>query len=345
MKRVLILSILVVLVSVLSADLTETKSVKVSFEKFGTYTSDTTENFHGLTKRANSNSSLQGKGIFGKLIAGFFPKGNKAEIYDLNEKMIYSLDVDNKTYVASPIQQYFQDEEEEEVEAEEEGEEYDEEEEESEWIIVRQEFKVIDTKEKVELTQFKTNRYNIIYLIEQQHVTTKELRTDSLFVDVYTTKKKEIFDRSVAEKKDFNIAMMNAVGLEMDEKSYEDLLGLNWLAILASMDEESGDSEMDINMDELKKIKGHPVLSDGSYYTRKMIPVEKQKKKKKKFGFGSLTKMQENLTKVATDAVTKKKEDDGVYKRHMNWRTETITINFDKVDNDQFKVPGDYVKQ
>ncbi len=159
----------------LSADLTETKSVKVSFEKFGTYTSNTTENFHGLTKRANSNSNLQGKGIFGKLIAGFFPKGNKAEIYDLNEKMIYTLDIDNKTYLASPIQQYFQDNEEEEMEAEEEEEEYAEEEEESEWEIVRQEFKVIDTKEKVELTQFKAHRYNIIYLVELQHVTTKEL--------------------------------------------------------------------------------------------------------------------------------------------------------------------------
>lgn len=344
MKRVILLSILIVFVAVLSADLTETKSVKVSFDKFGTYTSDTTENFHGLTKRTDSNSNLQGKGIFGKLIAGFFPKGNQAEIYDLNEKMIYSLDVDNKTYIASPIQQYFQDEEEdEEMDAEEEEEEYDEEEVESEWEIVRQEFKVIDTKEEVELTQFKANRYNIIYLIEQQHITTKELRTDSLFVDVFTTSKKEIFEKSVAEKKEFNIAMMNAVGLEMDEKSYEELLGLNWLAILASMDEESGDSEMDIDMDELKKIKGHPVLSDGSYYTRKIMPPEK-KKKKKKFGLGSLTKMQENLTKVATDAVTNKKVANGVYKRHMNWRTETITINFDKVNSDQFKVPADYTQ-
>jgi len=346
MKRVLLLSILIVLISALNADLTETKSVKVSFEKFGTYTSNTTENFHGITKRTKSNSNLQGKGIFGKLIAGFFPKGNKAEIYDLNEKMIYNLDVDNKTYTETPIQQFFQDEdEEEEMEAAEEEEEYVEEEEESEWKVVRQIFKVTDTKEKVELTQFKARRYNILYLIEQQHITTKELRTDSLFVDVFTTSKKEIFERSIAEKKEFNIAMMNAVGLEMDEKSYEELLGLNWLAILASLDEESGDSEMDIDMAELKKIKGHPVLSDGSYYTRKVMPTEKKKKKKKKFGLGSLTKMQENLTKAATDAVTKKKENSGAYKRHINWRSETISINFDKVNSDQFKVPADYTQQ
>jgi len=344
MKRVLLLSILLVLVSALTADLTETKSVKVSFDKFGTYTSKTTENYHGIIKRADSNSNLQGEGIFGKIIAGFFPKGNKADITDLNEKMIYNLDVDNKTYTSSPIQKYFQDDEEEEMEDAEEEEEYEEEAEESEWVTIRQEFKVTDTKEEVELTQFKTRRYNILYLIEQQHITSKELRTDSLFVDVYTTKKKEIFEKSVAEKKDFNLAMMNAVGLEMDEKSYEELLGLNWLAILASMDEESADNEFDIDMDELKKIKGHPVLSDGSYYTRKVMPAEKKKKKKKKFGLGSLTKLQEDLTKVATDAVTKKKVENGVYKRHLNWRTETITINFDKVNSDQFTVPADYTR-
>jgi len=345
MKRVLLLSILLVLVSVLAADLTETKSVEVSFDKFGTYTSNTAENYHGLTKRTDSNSNLQGKGIFGNLIASVFPKGNKAEIYDLNEKMIYNLDVDNKTYTASPIQKYFQDDEDEDMEDADEEEEYEEEAGESEWKTIRQEFKVTDTKENVELTQFKTRRYNILYLIEQQNINTKELRTDSLFVDVYTTKKKEIFEKSIAEKKDFNIAMMNAVGLEMDEKSYEELLGLNWLAILASMDEESGDNEFEIDMDELKKIKGHPVLSDGSYYTRKVMPVEKKKKKKKKFGLGSLTKMQENLTKVATDAVTKKKVENGVYKRHLNWRTETVTINFDKVNSGQFKVPADFTRQ
>ncbi len=344
MNRVLIISVLLIIVCTLSADLTETKKIQVSFEKFGTYSSQTTENYHHLTKRVANNSNLVGKGFFGKLLAGFFPKGNNADIFDLNTKLIHNLDLDNSTYTTSPIQQYFSDDEEEEIdEGENEEEEIDETE--REYRVIREEFRVIDTKEKVDMNQFKTHRYNIIYLVEQEHIETKEIRTDSLFVDVYTTRDKAIFEKANQEKKEFNLAMMEAIGLEVDEQAYEDLLGLSWINMLSSLDNESSDNELEIDMDELKKIKGHPVLTDGSYYSRKMVPVEKKKKKKKsKFGLSSLTKMQENITKAATDSIVNKKTDESVYKKQLNWKSETISIDFNKVNSDQFTVPDDFSK-
>ena len=337
MKRIVFLILIGLLCFNLFGKLAETKKINVNLPKFGVYESETFEKFDGLMKRVESDSRLEGKSIWGKLLSGFFPKGNEATIYDLNEKLIYQLDLDKKQYYVQPIEKIFDDDQFGDYDEDVEDEDMDEEgEEEPAFKILRQEFKITNTKKDEEINQFKARHYIIHYLLEKMNLETKKITTDSLYVDVYTTNDTEIFEKSAAEKEDFNVAMMNAVGIELGKEDYQEMMGVNWLKTLQAVDEENQTSEMEIDYDEFDKIKGYPVLVDGEFYVREIEPKKKEKKK----GFGGLSGLKKNLMKKAEDAVLKK--DNSQYKMVLGYKTETVSIAFDGVTDADFTVPSDF---
>lgn len=340
MKKNLLIVLVMILAINLFGKLTETKKTIVDLPKFGIYNSTTTEKFDGLLKRVESNSDLEGKGIWGKLLSNFFPKGNNATIYDLNEKFIYAMNLDKETYVKSPIEKYFEEdflEEDEESEAEESQEDIEEE---PTFKIIRQEFKIIDTKEFIEFNQFNAHKYIIHYLLEKIEIETKKVYTDSLYVELFTSNENKLFERSANEKEEFNLAMLEAIGLELDKEDYQSILGIQWIKKLEAMDSESQTSEFDIDYKEFEKMEGHPVLIDGSYYVKKVEPKPVEKKKK---GFGGLSGLKKNLMKKAENAVTKK--DKAVYKKIIAYKTETISIDFDQATDADFVVPSNFTEK
>ena len=335
-KRTFLIVLFAALFLNVTADVTEQREVSVSYPEFGAFKTTSIVNYHNLLKREETDSSVKGKGFLGKLIVSFFPKGKDAQIYNLEEKMIYTLDLDKKKYSKYPIKKYhgkneygtYSDEEEKYEEDYEEDKQY---------RIIRQELKVIDAKEKSEINQFKTNKYHIIYIYEIEEIETKNIHTDSLFIEVFTTSDTEIFERSEKEKNAFNQAMLEAVGIEVDEEFYEEMMGLNWIRILQAMDKESQKSEYSLDYKELKKIKGYPVLVDGTFYSKDVLSAPKEPEKKK--GFGGLGSLKKSLLKSAEDAVIGKEEESEGYKEALSFRNETVSISFDKITENTFKVP------
>lgn len=338
MKKKLLIVLAMVLTVNLFGKLTETKKTNVDLPKFGVYESMTTEKFDGLMKRVESDSELDGRGLLGKLLSNFFPKGNNATIYDLNEKFIYTLNLDKETYVKSPIEKYFNEDFLEEDEESESEEFMEETEEEPTYKIIRQEFEITDTKEFVKINQFNAHKYIIHYLLEKMEIETKKIYTDSLYVDLFTSNEKELFERSTKEKEEFNLAMMAAIGLELDKEDYQSILGIQWIKKLEAMDSESQTSEFDFDYKEFEKMKGYPVLIDGSYYVKKVEPKPVKKK-----GFGGLSGLKKNLMKKAGNAITKK--DESTYKKVIAYRTETISIEFNKATDADFVVPSGFTEK
>ena len=341
MKEVSIFFLMILLFVVNTvADVTVQSKVKVLYPKYGTFETTSIESYQNLLKREETDNSVEGKGLLGKLIACFFPKGKDAQIFNLEEKILYTVDLDKETFSKSPIVEYYEEHEYgvySEEEADEPEEEYEEEE---QYRIIRQEIKVIDTKEKLEINQFKTEKYQVIYIYETEEIKTKKIHTDSLFIEIYTTLDTEIFRNSEKEKSTFNRAMLEAVGIDVDKEYYNEMIGMNWIKIFQSMDKESQKSEYSPDYEEFEKMKGHPVLVEGTFYAKDVVPPPEEKKKKK--GFGGLGGFKKKLLKSAGDAVIGKDEESGVYKEKLAFRNETVSITFDKITEDTFKVPAGF---
>ncbi|MCD4819817.1 MAG: hypothetical protein K8S23_14125 [Candidatus Cloacimonetes bacterium] len=342
MKLFILFIMSVIFVLPILADITEDINVQVDLPKFGTYENNTTEYYKNNVKLVETVSKLHGKGFWGKMIANFFPNGKNAEIYNLDEKNIYSLDYDKSSYYVHPIEKYFEEGDDDssfEAEEEEEVEEGT-----SKFKTIRVVFEVIDKKEKREINSFNTKRFNVIYLLEKEEIETGKRFIDSLSVDIYTFQDKKMLTKFNSEKNGFNKKLMELVGVQMDEDYYNSMLGLNWIEMMSAMEQNKSNTEFEIDYAKLKKIKGHPVLVEGDYFNKNYDPNNKvvskpQKKKKRGFGLGSFV---DKLAESAIGTVEEESQESSVYKKVLSYSSETQKISIDKIEKDISKIPEDF---
>jgi len=338
MKKLAMLTILIFCInSILFADVTEKKKLVVSLKKFGTYTSDTESSYSGEKKLEKSDGLFEGKGFFGKMVQAFFPSGKKGEIFKLDEKNVYNLSYDSATYYVTPIEKLF---EEEDADVDAEVNDNDDANEEARFKTLREEFKVIDLKEKGEFNQFKIKNYRILMLNETLEIATQIIRTDSLIVNLSMTDEGD-FIKANNEKMAFNKKYFELIGTEFNDE-YEHMLGLSWINIVKKNDENNGASSADSKkaISELEKLKGYPVVIDGHYYTRKIDPnAPKAEKPKMSGGFGGM------FNKIAKSVAANVVSDEGRnYVEQLSYYIETTSLGFDTLAKDSFEVPGNFVQ-
>jgi hypothetical protein len=340
MKKLMILTMLIGLGISLKAELKQTTMVEVSFPRFGTYRSESSEVYQSINRFEESQGELEGKGFWGNLASKFFPSGKQSVIYNLNEKMVYNVNFEKETYSKRPIEKFF---DEEDFDEEDETDDTDiEEEEDDRYRIIRREFDVKEGKKKEKINQFDARQYQILYLLEKEEIATKKRFTDSLFVMVYASDNASFFDKAQSIKQKHQEAMLEAIGLKTEEEEQSKLLGLNWLEMLSVLDSESSSANPEIDFIKLQKIKGHPILVEGSFYQKEYDPSlqaakSQPKKKTKGFGFGSI--MDKVVESVQDSADDKRATTNNQYQMLLSYRTETKEISFDSVSADLFSAP------
>ncbi|MBN1326696.1 MAG: hypothetical protein JW996_01970 [Candidatus Cloacimonetes bacterium] len=334
-KKSVLMVFILFLTSGLYTDVQITKKVEVYFPRFGTYRATVNEFLQKSLHNEKSVSSVKGEGFLGKLIAGFFPQGMQAQIINLNEKAVFSLDYDKKEYTRLSLEDLFAADEDDDMD---EIEESDPEPDHNRKVL-RQELKVIDKGKTGTLNSFETQGYHIIYIYETEEIETGKIHTDSLFVDVKTTVKNAEFEKADKEIAEYHREFVKSIGMDQNDENAQELLGLEWLNILRSMDQESSSTDTDFDYGKLKKIKGRPVLIDGTFFSRDLENSPEVKPKKSPLGFGGLKK---SLVKSVEDKVSGSDQQKAAYKQVMNYRVETVSVSLDKLGADVFSIPDDF---
>ncbi|MFQ6082784.1 MAG: hypothetical protein ACE5WD_05430 [Candidatus Aminicenantia bacterium] len=341
MKKILILlTVTLIFTSQVFAGVVKKTKSEVYFKGFGKYTTVQSEKIAGEKKRVDSDNEFKGKGLLGGMAGKLFLKpGEVGEIIDLPAMTIYKLDHKKKEYQVTPIKKITVEEKTEEAEEPSYKEEYGETEE-SDIKIIRSEFKVNDTGETKEINEFPSKKYTITWVTEWENIRTGEKGTDRLFTIVWTTPTTNVIKQAQEEEMKFAQEYMKRIGLEMDILQQE-ILGTNWFSLFGRMSEDKKPRHSESQFaEEMKKIKGYPVLIDGKYYATRQKPEKTEEEEKTE-----ITDVKKIFGGFAKKAFKKKSKSKKEPEPTLTYYTELIEFSPVDVGEDEFQVPANYRKK
>jgi len=337
-KTLILLAVLIILASPTFAGVVKKSKADVMFKGFGRFTSLQNEKLTAEQRWMDSKNEFKGQGFLGGLAGKtFLRSGDVGEIIDLPASSIYNLDLKKKEYTVRPIQKLSEETKGERPEAKEEKEEVGATE--SEIKIIRNELKVEDTGESKVINNFPTNKYAVTWLTEWENTRTGEKGTNQLLTSVWTTPLSDVIKKAEEEEMKFSSEYLKKLGVNVKEMQQE-ILGTNWLSLLNTMNKAKGRPNEDFSKfaNEMKKIKGYPVIVDGKYYTKSEKPQgekEEEESKGAKGLFGGLAKK-----------VLKKKSTEGESQEpSLSYYTEIMELSLADLSGSDFQVPADYKKK
>jgi hypothetical protein len=338
-KLVIMATIGLIMTGSVFAGVVKKTKVEVAFKDFGKFSSEQSEMLTLDKKVTDSKNDFKGKGITGKLSGTFFLKsGETGEIIDLPAMSITRIDHKKKEYRLEPIERITAGKGAGESSGTDETD-VQETEENSDIKIIRSEFKVEETAESKTINNFSSKKYVITWVTEWENVKTGEKGTDRLETDVWATPLTGGLQQAREEEMKFTKAYMQSIGIDADSLQ-QMMLGTNWLALLGSI---SGGNQkpqhQEANFsDEMKKIKGYPVVIDGKYFaTREGGQNEEEKENDTGGGVKGM------LGGLAKKALKKSPKDGN--EPAFTYYTELIEFSPVNVGEDAFQIPANYKKK
>jgi hypothetical protein len=338
-KATIFFAVVVLLAAPVFAGVVKKSKSDVTFRGFGKFTLTQTEKLTPDQKWTETNSDFKGKGIAGGLAGKTILRpGDTGEIIDLPGMTIYELNNKKKEYSVSPIKK---------LTGEQAGapakEETEEEQERPEIKITRNEFKVQDTGETSTINNFPCKKYSVTWIVEWEDTKTGEKGSNRLDSLVWTTPYTGTLEKARKEETEFSRAYLEKIGIKV-EKTGQDILGTNWLALLGAMHPEQGQASPDTSgfSGEMKKIQGYPIVVDGKYYvtgqkteTEAAEKESEDKPKSIKGMFGGLAKK----------AIKKKPAENEANEPALSFYTEVTEISLADLGSSDFQVPPGYKKK
>ena len=336
MKKFFLIALSVLLAGtlVLADGVVKKTKTEIEFKKFGSFSSVQTELISGLKKAVESDNDFKGKGLMGKLAGKFaLQSGREGRILDLPEMTVTEINHKKKQYTVQPIEAISSEGTEDPSGAG--GEEPAEEEEDSHIKIIRNEFTVDDTGENKTINGFDSRKFVITWIMEWENTETGEKGTTRLLTDVWTTPMTGDIQQAREIEQQFNREHMQRIGLNIPEMEQE-MLGTNWMSIFSQMGSQQTAPEQDASrfMDEMKKIKGYPVIIDGKYFNETEGGPQEEEAEQEG-GIGGM------LGGLAKKALKKdKKEDDN--QPALAYYIELIELKTNDIAENTFQPPADY---
>jgi len=337
MKRILaLLCVLSVLTPPAFSGVVKKTRSEVTFKGFGRFSTSQSEKLVPQKHWVDSRNDFKGKGLLGGLAGKtVLRSGDFGEITDLPALCVYRLDPKKKEYTVSPIKKLSEEMKGEEKEAEKPAAEKPAE---SDVKIVKSEFKVEETGEQQTINSFQATKYLITWIVEWQNVRTGEKGTNSLESVVWATPYTDLIVKAQGEEQKFFRAYMKAIGLDQD-KLQQDVLGTNWMSILDGMNAAKGrpgtSSAIAKSANEMKKIKGYPVLIDGKYTVISDRPQGEPEEEGSKGILGGLAKK----------VLKKKPSGEEAKEPTLVYHIEVLELSLADLADADFQVPADYKKK
>jgi hypothetical protein len=139
----------------------------------------------------------------------------------------------------------------------------------------------------------------------------------------------------------FALAYFKAIGLDASALQ-RDILGTQWLSLLAGFDPAGGGSKMKAQggtfIQEMAKIEGYPIVIDGKYFPapRAQAAVEEEK------GGGGIGGA---LGKLGGKLLKKKPSPEEEKAPAISFYTEVVSISAAAVDPNELQPPANYKKK
>ncbi len=324
----------------------ESKST-VKFKGLGQYTTHDIIYIQGLKQYKESSGNFEAQGMMGQMMSGllFGPKSN-AEITDLQAMKIFELFKEKKQYRELPIEKMRFDEEtgrENEEQENAAGSEVNEQK--NPVKITRQELRVVPTHKQKVIHGFPCREYHVFWITEWVNTETGEKGKDSLFTDVWATKKTAAIEKGIEEEAQFHEAYFKKVGLDVDMNA-RSILGMNWIKMFRSMRHATKGEEQWKGAQwakEMRKIDGFPVLIDGKFF----VSVSGKKGRGNQTGAPGMN--MDNPAAILNQMFKGGMKQQMKPKAAKNepafaYHTELIRIEVKPIGAEKFKVPAGYQK-
>lgn len=348
-QMLLMISTLVFIYAEAAGQSVKKVKTEVRFKNLADYTTIETTRIEGEKMRTDSKSEIKGHGVLKDVAIKLFLKpGDTGEITNLPDRKIYDMDHKKKTYEVREIKPYTASQQptdqagEMDNQQEQSGDNNQPAENDTTVKIIRREFKVVDTGEKKTINNFDCSRYTIMWLVQWENTETKEHGTDSLFTNVWTTPVNGSLQKVSNDEMEFNSAYMKKMGFDMPVEQQK-MLGLQWITIMNSVNHTNDNATKDLSSDwkQMDKIKGMPIVVDGSYFA---IRPDRQNEEVKKEESKPKT-VRGLFNRFAKKTVEKKLEAPKETGPDLHFYTEVMQYGPGNFGYDIFSVPSDYKKK
>jgi hypothetical protein len=317
----------------------KTQKSEITFKGFGSFRATMTEKLVSDKMAQSTESEFKGKGLMGSLVVkNLLPSGKTGQIVDLPAMTLTQIDAKRKEYTVTAIEKFAESRRQalagEDKKPQEPAKE-------SEYRIIKSEFKVEAPGESKSINGFDCRKFVALWTVEWENTRTRDKGTDKLETILWTTPTSGEFQNALAEEKVFYAGYMKAMGFEAD-KFQQDILGTEWLNLLALFDPAGGKSKLvpdrAVTAREMKKIEGYPVVVDGKYYP---APKPKAAESEDQGGGG----IGGALGKLGKGLLKKKPNPEEENAPAIAFYTEVTSITTGALDASAFQPPADYKKK
>lgn len=331
-------AVILLLTASVSAGVVKKTKSEIGFRGFGKFSLVQTEKLTVDQKWTHMMTDFKGQGITGGLAAKtILRSGDTGEIADLPASTVVKLDNKKKVYTVSPIEKL----KEQMADSEGESEEAEDETSESTIKVTKNEFSVDDTGEESTINGFPVRKFLVHWLMEWEDTETGEKGSNRLETVVWTTPLSGELEKAREEEFGFSKAYLEKIGIKIDQME-QDVLGTKWMAVLDSFSMKRSETPRDFSKaaDELQKIKGYPIVTDGQYFVTGQKPEGESSEKTEEGPTGVKGAIGGLLKKTL-----KKKPADDANTPALSFRTEVLEISTPSLGAGDFQVPAGYKKK
>jgi len=316
----------------------KTTKTEVTFKKFGTFKATMTDKIAETKKLGETTSEFKGQGVLGTLAAKtVLRSGQTGDLVDLPAMTIYQIDHKRKEYTVTPIEKWAEQQRQAAGQQAPEGEKT-----ESDIRITKSEFKVEKTGESKTINGFACAKYMAVWTVEWENVKTGDKGTDRLETAVWATPMTGDLTAAMGEEMKFSKAYLAAIGLDA-EALQRDILGTQWMALLAGFDPVGGGSKMKASgatmAEEMRKIEGYPIVIDGKYYPAPRPQAQAQQEEQGGGGVGGA------LGRIGGKLLKKKANPEEDKAPALSFYTEVVSVSAAAVDPNELQPPANYKKK
>ena len=339
-KLIVIFAAAAVLAGPASAGVVKSSKSQIVFKGFGTFVSTSSDRLTADRKLTEAESEFKGKGLLGGLAGKTFLRpGKTGDLVDLTGSTFTQIDHKRKEYTITPLQNWA----ETRRQAMSGSDSGSSQKTESEIRIVKSEFRVSDSGESKTFNGFACRKFTSLWTVDWENTRTGEKGTDRLETAVWTTQPTDALKAASAEEMAFYKGYLSAIGLP-SEKLQQDVLGTEWIGLLAAFDPAGGKSNLKpdaaVVAREMQKIEGYPIVVDGKYYPApKAKPAESESPSSGLGGIGGA------LGKIGGGLLKKKPDPEEEKAPAISFYTEIISLNSASVDPAELQVPAGYKKK
>jgi len=347
MKKLILISASLIIFSAVSwGDVTVTRITKSSgFKGWGGMEGKQIRSLKG--KRSREESDMKMKGLIGKMAN----QGETVTLTLLDKSVLQTLNIPKKTYRELSLKDLLK----KPSQGASPATDKEKKSQEPTHRVTKSEFKVTSTGNSKKINGFSCQEFKLEMLLEVENLKTKEKTESRMEENLWTTPEAKDLIQLRKEEESFGLAMAKELGLETSPRDLENM-GSAMAAAMTGTEEKDLRKSLARAANELKKIKGYPIVTEVEWFLKESPDSAKKKEVEKPSSQDSGVNMSGGIkgalggfaSKMAAKQLEKKMADrekaqEG--KPLISIHSEIQSVSVAPVPDSAFEIPAGFKKQ